>query len=107
MKPSLKPPNFTRHYQANGHNYLVRQEENRLLCTPLGEINTGAELAHLGRLIADEGHLESLLGTAPIAQREAKYYALRPHLAFVPESYGAIEARRIERDFNRFTHSLK
>ena len=104
MKPGLKPPNITRHYQQNGHNWHVRQEENRLLSTPLAQINRGSELAMLGRLMSDEQHLEITLGTAPRSQREAKFEAMRPHLQFKSEPFSVYEARRIERDFNKFEH---
>ena len=100
----LKPPNITAHYQQNEHNARVRAEENRLLATPLAEINTPSELVMLGGLLADEGHLMIMLGTCPRSERVAKFEALRSHLRFKAEPYGYYELRRIEHDFNKFSH---
>ena len=104
MKPGLKPPNITPHYQRNEHNWRVRQEENRLLSSPLSSLNRGSELIMLAGLLADEHHLEITLGTAPRSQRGAKFEAMRPYLRFTAKSFGAYEARRIERDFNKFEY---
>ena len=104
MKPGLKPPNITRHYQRNEHNDLVRREENRLLGTLMGEINRRNELHMLAGLLANEEHLMIMLAGCPRRERYAKYEGMRPYLRFKTEPIDVYEARRIERDFNKFTH---
>jgi hypothetical protein len=103
MKSGLPTPNITPHHQRNDHNAQVWAEETRLLATPLAEISSGAELAMLGRLLADEDHLMIMLGTCPRHERAQKFEAMRPYFRFKAQSYGTYELRRIERDFNKFT----